>query len=78
MQRKLAAQVMCTNTQGRPRLDAVMVLISALEAYQGTPEKARSTAAYLVSTIETRQTGFDHGNPRLLQLLKAADVQEAP
>jgi hypothetical protein len=44
----------------------------------GTPEKARSTAAQLVSAIESRLTGFDQGNPRLLQLPKAADVPEAP
>ena len=33
-QRKLAARVLRTNAQGKPRLDAVMVLSSALEAYQ--------------------------------------------
>jgi hypothetical protein len=33
-QRKLAARVLRTNAQGKPHLDAVMYMSSALEAYQ--------------------------------------------
>jgi predicted Zn-dependent protease len=45
-QRRLAERVMRANSQGMPRLDAVM--------YLGTPEKVRSSAAQLVSVIESR------------------------